>query len=452
MRGSLMIKLIAAFLGVSLVAVALVALIGYLVATNEFDRFISQEAEANFALFVSDYYKVNGDLNGIDEALRARFENHSPDDAAFPRLAPFGLADAEGIVRLRSGGYVVGARAPAELLAGGTRILVNGRWIGVVLPRSDPPPRNRAQQQYLERTGIVLALAAVGAALFAIGLGAFLARRIVTPLRALTQAAQQMAKGALSQTVRVQSRDEVGALALAFNQMSADLERSDQQRRQMTADIAHELRNPLTVIGGYLDAMRAGDLQPTPTRLAAVYDEIQHLEKIVEDLRTLSLADADALVLNRQPLAAQGWLTRVAARFAPQAAQRQITLRVANDAAALTIDVDELRLTQALDNLVSNALQHSTEGGSITLRAMEVNGRARIAVADTGTGIASDDLPRVFERFYRGDKARPAEQGSSGLGLAIAKALVNAHGGKIWAESELGRGATFTLELPLAQT
>jgi signal transduction histidine kinase len=445
-----MLKLIAAFLGVSLVAIALVALFGYLVATKEFDRFISQEAETNFIVFVSEYYTANGNLNGIEDALRARFEQRGDGNPDLPRIAPFGLADPHGNVVLRGDGYVIGAPAPDAVVASGTRILVNGQVVGVVLPMRNPSPRTRIQQQYLERTGTTLALAAGGAALFAIVLGILLARTIVSPVRALTDAARRMAKGELGQTVRVRSRDEVGELANAFNQMSADLQRADQQRRQMTADIAHELRNPLTVIGGYLDAMRTGDLQPTASRLEAVYDEIQHLEKIVEDLRTLSLADAGALVLNRQPIALDDLLTRVAARYTPQASLRAIEMRVEYAAPPLTVEADEMRLTQVLDNLISNALQHTTGDGIITLRAHAQTNAARISVSDSGKGIAPEDLPHVFERFYRGDKARPAEAGSSGLGLAIAKALVEAHDGKIWAESELGHGATFFIELPLA--
>lgn len=448
MRRSLMFKLIAAFLGVSLVAIALVALFGYLSASNEFNRFISQEAETNFVLFVTDYYSTNGSLDGIDDAMHARYENRNDPNPDPPRIAPFGLATTNGIVVLRGDSYVIGAQAPAEMLANGTRIIVNGEFIGVVLPWRNPSPRNRAQQQYLERTGTTLALAAGGAALFAIILGILLARTIVSPVRALTKAAQRMAKGELGQTVRVQSSDEVGELATAFNQMSTDLQHADQSRRQMTADIAHELRNPLTVIGGYLDAMRTGDLQPTPARLETVYDEIAHLESIVEDLRTLSLADAGVLALNRQSVVVNDLLSRIASRYAPQATQRQIELHVETKANVLVVDVDEVRMTQVLDNLVSNALRHTQGGGQIALRAEPHSGAVRLSVMDTGEGIASQDLPRVFERFYRGDKARPVEQGSSGLGLAIAKALVEAHGGKIWAESELGKGATFMIELP----
>ncbi|MBI4671131.1 MAG: HAMP domain-containing histidine kinase [Chloroflexi bacterium] len=445
-----MFKLIAAFLGVSLVAIALVALFGWLSAANEFNRFISQEAENNFVVFVTEYYNAHGNLTDIEDAMRTRFDNRNQNNPDPPRLAPFGLADAQGIIVLRGDSYTLGETAPPALFASGTRILVNGKVVGVVLPWTRPAPRNRSQEQYLQRTGMTLALAAGGAALFAIVLGVLLARTITQPVRELTRAAQRTAKGELGQTVRVQSRDEVGELATAFNQMSADLKRADESRRQMTADIAHELRNPLTVIGGYLDAMRLGDLQPTPPRLGAVYDEIQHLEAIVDDLRTLSLADAGALVLNRQSVAVNELLARIAARHAPQAAQRRIQLRVEPEAHAAAVEVDEARFTQVLDNLVNNALHHTHAGGAVLLSAETRAAATLVRVADTGEGIAPADLPRVFERFYRGDKTRPAEHGSSGLGLAIAKALVEAHGGKIWAESELGHGATLIIELPRA--
>ena len=450
MRRSLMLKLIAAFVGVSLVAIASVAFFSWLSAANEFNRFISQEAETNFIVFVTTYYNANGSLDGIEADMRATFENRSQTEQDPPRFPPFGLADPNGIVVLRGDNYVVGQRAPARDFEKGTRILVNGQLIGVVLPWARPSPRNRAQAQYLERTGATLALAAGAAALFAIVTGVLLARTIVRPVRELTTAAQRMAKGELGYTVRVQSQDEVGELATAFNQMSNDLKRADVSRRQMTADIAHELRNPLTVIGGYLDAMRSGDLQPTPARLEAVYDEIEFLEHIVEDLRTLSLADAGALILNRQPVHVNDLLERLVTRYTPQAKQRQVELRAEPASNDVLVEADEGRLMQVLDNLVNNALRHTKGGGHIVLGAQMGSGLVLLRVADNGEGIAPDDLPRVFERFYRGDRARTAEQGSSGLGLAIAKALVEAHGGTIWVESELGKGATFFVQLPAA--
>ncbi|TAH51758.1 MAG: HAMP domain-containing histidine kinase [Chloroflexota bacterium] len=446
---SLTFKLIVAFLGVSLASIALVAILSWFAATSEFSRFVGQQAQDDFIVFVTDYYGENTSLHGIDQAIRLRVDKSFNDPLDRPRFFPFALATPDGVVVNPNEGYHLDDQVPDTLLATGTKILKDGQVIGIVLPRPPPFPRNRAQEQFVERTLDTLLISAGGAALLAIILGVVLARTITRPVQDLTNAAQRMAKGELGQTVRVQSSDEVGDLANAFNQMSADLQHADQVRRQMTADIAHELRNPLTVIGGYLDAMRTGDLQPTPKRLDAVYDEIQHLEGIVEDLRTLSLAEAGALVLNRQEVSPRELLQSVRSRFAPQAAQKNIALTVEADAGLPKLNVDDTRLTQVLDNLVSNALHHTPEGGAVTLAAQARENTIVLQVRDTGEGIAPEDLPRVFERFYRGDKARPTDEGSSGLGLAIASAIVNAHGGKIWVESELGKGAAFFVELPL---
>lgn len=445
---SLTFKLIAAFLGVSLGAIALVAVLSWYSATTEFTRFVGQQAQDDFVVFVTDYYNTNASLAGIDKAIRAQVDAPPDPGTDRPRIIPFALATPEGVIINPSEGYDLGDTVPPDLVANGTKILEDGQVIAVVIPRPAPPPRNHAQDQFVQRTLNTLLISAGGAALVAIILGVVLARSITRPVQDLTAAAQRMAKGDLGQTVRVQSRDEVGDLATAFNQMSTDLKRSDQVRRQMTADIAHELRNPLTVIGGYLDAMRNGDLQPTPKRLDAVYEEIQQLERIVEDLRTLSLADAGVLVLNRQEISPRDLLQRVANRFAPQAALKKIVLQVEAANTLPALNVDDARITQVLDNLVSNALDHTAEGGNIRLSAETRGDMVRLEVQDNGVGIAPNDLPHVFERFYRGDQARPTEEGSSGLGLAIAKALVEAHHGKIWVESQVNQGTTFPIELP----
>jgi two-component system sensor histidine kinase BaeS len=447
---SLTFKFIAAFLGVSFLTMALVAFLSWFAATNEFTRFVGQQAQDEFVVFVSDYYARHNSLDGVDKAIRVRVESPADEAADPPRFFPFGLATPSGVVVTPSEGYRAGERVPDQLIATGIKIVRGGQVIGIVLPRPSPFPRNRAQEQFVERTLNTLLISVGSAALLAVVLGVALARTITRPVEELTRAAQRMAKGELGQTVRVQSNDEVGELANAFNQMSADLQRSDQVRRQMTADIAHELRNPLTVIGGYLDAMRLGDLQPTLERLDAVYDEIEHLEHIVEDLRTLSLADAGALVLNLQLVAPHELVQRVADRFAALAAQRKITFETHVSPSLAAFPMDEARMTQVLDNLVSNALHHTNKGGRVMLSADARGELLVMRVQDTGEGIAPADLPRVFERFYRADHARASQEGSSGLGLAIAKALVEAHGGKIWVESELGKGAAFTVELPRA--
>lgn len=449
MRRSLTWKLIAAFLGVSLFAIALVTLVSAAVTANEFDRFVSQDAQANFVAFVSDYYRAHNSLSGVDEVIFDKVESDQVVGGDAPHFIPYAMTDARGIVINPGEGYGVGQAVSFDTLDQSTVVVVDGTAIGFVLPRRERPPNNRAQTEYLNRTVMTLVYASAGTALGAILVGVWLARTITRPVRDLTAAARSLAKGEFGQTVRVTSRDEVGALAQAFNQMSTDLHRADESRKQMTADIAHELRNPLAVIGGYLDAMRSGDLQPTPKRLNAVHEEIQHLEQIVQDLRTLSLADANVLSLNRAEIVPQDLIERVAARFAPQAAQKTITLDIQVADGLPSLNGDEARLMQVLDNLVSNALHHTPQGGTIRLGAVRHDSAIRFTVADSGAGISEEDLSRVFERFYRVDRARTGEENSSGLGLAIAKAIVNAHGGNIWVESKPGKGATFIIELPL---
>lgn len=449
MRRSLTWKLIAAFLGVSLFAIALVTAVSAAVTANEFNRFVSQDAESTFIEFVSNYYRTQKTLDGIDQAIFTRVNQDHQNQSDTPPLVPFPMTDAQGMVLNPGEGYKLGDTVSMDLLGTAKPVIVDGTAIGFVLPRTERAPNNRAQDEYLSRTVATLAYASGGTALGAILVGVWLARTITRPVRELTQAAGRLAKGELGQTVVVRSQDEVGELGRAFNQMSSDLLRADQTRKQMTADIAHELRNPLSVIGGYLDAMKSGDLQPTPKRLAAVHDEIQHLEQIVQDLRTLSLADANALTLNLAPVAPHELMERIANRFAPQAAQKQISIQVEAKDTLPMLNVDEARLTQVLDNLVNNALRHTPQGGTIRLAALTREPMLRFVVADSGAGIAEEDLSHVFERFYRADKARSSDENSSGLGLPIAKALIEAHGGKIWVESELGKGAVFFVEVPM---
>jgi signal transduction histidine kinase len=276
-----------------------------------------------------------------------------------------------------------------------------------------------------------------------------LARTLTRPLRELTAATRAVAKGRLGQQVPIRSRDELGDLAASFNQMSTDLAKATELRRQMTADVAHELRTPLTVMAGYIEALRDGVLKPTPDRFEAMSLEANQLKRLVDDLRTLSLSDAGELTLARQAIAPQTLLQRVEAAFSPQAAEAHIALRVISDEPLPELDVDPERIVQVLENLVSNAIRHTDEGGEIVLSARSSGTDVLLAVQDSGRGIASEALPHVFDRFYRAEAGRAAEGGESGLGLAIAKSIVEAHGGSITASSPgLGQGATFTVRLP----
>jgi two-component system sensor histidine kinase BaeS len=282
--------------------------------------------------------------------------------------------------------------------------------------------------------------------LIALILGILLARTLTRPVNELTSATRAMARGDLEQQVPVRSQDELGELAISFNQMSSDLARANQSRRQMTADIAHDLRTPLTVIGGYAESMRDGVLKPTPERFDAIHTEVQHLQRLVEDLRTLSQADAKELSLNREPVAPAVLLERMAQSYRPLAAKQEISLKTKTEPGLPDLLADPDRLAQVFGNLISNSLRHTPQGGEIVLFAHGEDKDIVLGVQDSGSGIAPELLPHIFERFRRGDPSR--QDGGSGLGLAIAKAIVELHGGTISAENNAGKGTTIIIKFP----
>jgi signal transduction histidine kinase len=284
-----------------------------------------------------------------------------------------------------------------------------------------------------------------------------MAYRLVRPIRRLTQATQAVARGDLSQRVAVTAKDEIGDLGAAFNAMTADLQKAERLRRDMTADIAHELRNPLAVLQGNLEAVLDGVLPPTEENLRPLLDQTQLLTRLVDDLRTLALADSGQLGLNRVPTDPAALVRSVAARFAPQAEVKHITLQADIGDDLPTLSLDAQRIEQVLGNLLSNALRHTPEGGRVVCRVMAQSAHdekrhaplVTLTVADTGPGIPPEVLPHIFERFYRVDRSRARAEGGTGLGLAIVKQLVEAHGGQIWAKSEPGSGTQVIFTLPL---
>jgi len=468
MTRSLVFKLVLAFLVVSVTGAVLTTLFARWATFQEFDRLVLEQTQNNFLASATAYYQTNGSWLGVREYFhrlaaapapqprpdqRPPLPQPQPEDrnrpAQQPRSYVFAVADQDGRVVLPAGRYRLGNHISADELAQGIEIEVDDQVVGTALVTGEPPPLAPQEVRYLGRTNQSSLYAALAAILISLFLGIFLARTFTRPLRELTTATRSMAKGDLEQQVPVRSQDELGELAASFNQMSADLARANELRRQMTADIAHDLRTPLSVITGYTEALRDGVLPSTPETFQTIHKEAEHLSRLVEDLRTLSLADAGELTLIRQLVHPRELLGRTAAAHLPRAQQLEIDLHVTADASLPSVNVDPERMAQVLGNLVSNALRHTPAGGQISLAASQQRNNVLLTVQDNGIGIAPNKLRRIFTRFYRGDEARQAHEGESGLGLAIAKSLVELHGGTISVESTLGEGTTFTIALPV---
>lgn len=447
---SLTFKLTLAFLLVSLIAIGLAAAFVWGVTSLEFNLYLQDQRLSAFAAAAKAHYEANNTWEGVGVALRRQGLLPPPAQPGgqAPQPPPFALVDQNRVVIIPGGPYLLDARVPKAVLNSGISIEVNGQIVGTVLATGQSPARNPVEEKYVARINQALLIAAAGGVLIALILGLLLTRTLTRPVRELTAATRAMAKGELEQQVPVRSRDELGELTTAFNQMSADLTRSNQSRRQMTADIAHDLRTPLTVLAGYLESLRDGVLKPTRERFDVMHQEAQHLQHLVDDLRTLSLADAGELSLNRQSIPPQELMERLAATYKHTAGQNDLTLQVQAAPDLPEIQVDVERMVQVLENLVSNAIRYTPAGGTITLSAGRDQESVLLKVTDTGAGILPQDLPHIFDRFFRADQARQQAEDESGLGLAIAKSIVEAHGGKISAESEPGHGSTFIVALP----
>jgi len=460
---SLVWKLTIAFIVVAVTSVAVVALFIRLTSNDRLVQLIIDQQRSDLTASLTDYYQTNGSWNSIAlDWQKLQFSarrSTPPPSPEFPSQPPprdrrklFGLADAKGVVIVSvDSTEPVGSTASQQSISDGVPIEVSGKQVGTLLVVHTQPWLTPEESLYLQRTNTALLSAALVALLAAMLVGILLARNLVRPVKALTVAVQKITQGHLEQEVKINSSDEIGQLGRSFNLMSQEVARVNRLRRQMTADIAHDLRTPLTVIAGYIEAIQDGILQPTPERLALIYDEIKRLQDLVGDLRTLSLADSGELSIHPQLLSPSYLLERAIAPYEHRLQEQKVTMQIQSSDDLPQLWLDESRMMQIFGNLIGNALRYTPEGGMVTLSARKVNDMVEMTVQDSGKGISPDDLSHIFERFFRSDPSRYSEGGeSSGLGLAIVKALVEAMGGTIAAESPPESGAILRMAFPIS--
>ena len=445
---SITVKLLLAFLVISLFSVVLIVLSARWMTEREFRSYLFDQNRNNIISTLADYYSANGSWDGVENALLV------PEGPPFPRGIEggkrfFTLVDNSNHVVLAGPGDHIGDLLPQSDIENGIPIEVNGEIVGSMVTRQPTIPVNPAETAFLDRVKQIYFLSAVGVIALALLLAFLLSRTLTRPIRELTAATRAVSTGDLAQEVPVRSRDELGELAASFNQMNAKLAQSLNLRRQMTADIAHELRTPISVILGHAEAVHDGVLTPSLETFEIVRDEASRLEQLVEDLRTLSRADADELPIERQAIAPAKLLEDVWATHNHRAKQKNISLKAQAASDLPEIAVDPGRMMQVLSNLLDNALHYTPEGGQVLLSAQVVDEKLEIRVQDSGPGVAENELDRIFDRFYRSDPSRQRDESGSGLGLAIARAIVEKQDGRIWAESKPGEGTTIVIHLPL---
>ena len=295
-----------------------------------------------------------------------------------------------------------------------------------------------------------LVVAALAALVTAVVVSVFVSRRVVNPIRQMMQASQHIAGGHYNERVYVSSDDELGQLARSFNQMATSLEQTEAMRRDLIANVAHELRTPLTTIKGYMEGLLDGVLPPELGTYQQVYREADRLQRLVNDVQERARVESVAYQLNRQPIKIAELIQHTATRLQPQFNEKGVTLKLNLPPNLPTILADEDRISQVLLNLVGNALQYTPAGGAVIITSESHTSELHIIIRDTGLGIPAEHLPHLFTRFYRVDKSRSRVGGGSGIGLTIVKHLIEAHDGRIWAESQgAGQGSTFGFSLPV---
>jgi signal transduction histidine kinase len=453
-------RLIAMVAALVAVIVGGVAVISTRVAHYEIRKFDVQiQTAPRSPGFIAGYYRAHGSWDGVQPAIDQMAKGGRVDFLLFDadrRLIASSNADLRS-ARLDltpDGVLTIERRVPSgrthELIRGPQLVMrdANGGVAGslFILPRRGGEGAQVLQTRSLDRSFFWIFLVAM---LVGIAMAIAIARAISKPVEQLTAAARRMESGDLRVRVEPRGGAELEALAHGFNAMAAALDHNEELRRRMVSDVAHELRAPLTNIRCELESMQDGLTAATPERIASLHDETMHLAGLVDDLQDLALAEAGRLDIDPQPVPVAALARRAAAGIEHRARERGVSISCDGDDDVVVL-ADARRIVQVLTNLLVNAVAHIEGSGEVRVAWERRDGEALIRVIDSGSGIPAGDLPHIFERFYRVDTSRSRSTGGAGLGLSIVRQLVAAHGGRVWAESEVGKGSTFSFTLPTA--
>ncbi|MBN2075980.1 MAG: HAMP domain-containing protein [Dehalococcoidales bacterium] len=446
MTGKLQFRLLLGFTLVILVAIGAVLFFVNQATRDEIQRFREQIDNSRALRMQSELtriYFINRDWEGIQPIIE-QWSNLYEQQIV--------LTDSEGIVVADSQGRLSGEYEPDSP----GRVISfpfqrEGFGTLYIIPRSSSELSLESFQLLFKSIGRYFLWGGLIAIIIALILTYFFSRRILSPVRALTQAANRLGSGDFTQRVDVNGNTELDQLGTTFNTMADNLGRAEELRKNMVADIAHELRNPLANIKGYLEAAHDGLIQTNQDTIRKLDEEATLLTRLVDDLQELSLAEAGELKLEREPGEIGKIIETTAQMMQTKALQKEVNLEFtsADNLPEITIDVH--RISQVLHNLIENAITATPSGGTISISAQQVDEYIEVSVIDNGEGIPADDLDNIFERLYRIDKSRARATGGSGLGLTIAKRLVEAHGGQIKVESEQGKGSNFSFTVPITR-
>ncbi|MCB8990070.1 MAG: HAMP domain-containing protein [Ardenticatenaceae bacterium] len=446
-RHTLWFRLTAAFLLVAVVGVVVVALLANQATAVGFHAYLQEAQWSDLRTDLTNLYEQQGNWEGAELLLTAVRPGRGQGGGSLV------LLDENGIEVAAAGGR--GAR-PTSAANADTAIdlVVNDRTVGTLLVKEPGGEGAQTDDKFLTEVNRAVWLGGAASVLLALLLGIILARRLARPLTKLTHATQQMAQGDLAQQVTIRSQGEMGQLAASFNQMAGALAHAEEQRQQLLADVAHELRTPLSIMRGHVEAMLDGVFDISPDNLALVHEETLLLGRLVEDLRTLSLAENNELPLNLRQVDLWPVAQQAVNAFEPLAESEGIQLTIGpRPTPSPLIMADPDRLQQVLGNLIANALRHVVRGEAkphtVQLRLAVQGNAVQAFVADNGPGLSPEAQAHVFDRFWRAEGSRTRDQGGSGLGLAICRAIISAHNGRIWVQDTPGGGATFAFELTM---